>query len=171
MAAAFPMNDHELKLAIESALANAVDVRADDVGVGVHHGAITLSGEVEGPLEKAAAVRAAQSVGGVIGVADEIVVRQDEGAPHDASIAWSASEALAHAHLVPAGSVKVAVRDHTVTLTGTVSWEFEREAARRAVAGLPGVKWVCSEIDVHPPSELSAETSPILDHDRSCPSG
>jgi osmotically-inducible protein OsmY len=155
MTYALPVNDHEIKTAIDRALANAADVEADDIGVGVHRGAITLSGEVDSELQKAAAVGAAQRVAGVIGVADEIVVRQAEGVPHDADIACSASDALTHARLVPAGSVKVTVHDHTVTLTGTVHWEFEREAARRAVAGLPGVSWISNRVDVRPPEELT----------------
>ncbi len=148
--------DHELKVAIEAELAWAPNVKADRVGVSIHNGAVTLSGQVETYPEKEAAVRAALRVRGVGAVADEIVVEHAWGPRDDADIAREAATALESSVVVPANSVKATVHDRVVTLTGSVPWQYQREAARRAIAGLPGVTGVFNHVTVKPPVTVSA---------------
>jgi osmotically-inducible protein OsmY len=47
---------------------------------------------------------------------------------------------------VPKDSVKVKVEGGWVTLTGTVEWEFQRQAATDAVRYLVGVKGVTDQL-------------------------
>jgi len=42
---------------------------------------------------------------------------------------------------IPA-SVKVSVHDHVVTLSGEVTWQYERDAACRAVSHPSATSWV-----------------------------
>jgi osmotically-inducible protein OsmY len=147
--------DHQLKSAITAELNWTPNVKADRIGVAVNDGAITLSGQVETYPEKMAAVKAALRVGGVDAVADEIVVHHTWSDPSDADVAREAAIALERTVTVPSATVKAEVHDHVVSLTGTVGWHFQREAARRAVLGLPGVNGVISTIAIKPTQVIS----------------
>jgi osmotically-inducible protein OsmY len=47
---------------------------------------------------------------------------------------------------VPSDTVKAGVRDHAITLSGTVTWQYQREAAARAVMYIRGVTGVTNSI-------------------------
>lgn len=148
--------DHHLKTAITDELAWTPTVNADRIGVALTDGAVTLSGQVQTFPEKEAALRAAMRVRGVTAVADEIVVQHGAwGVREDVDIAREAGIAFDQSVVVPSGSVKAAVHDHMITLTGTVDWQYQREAARRAVAELPGVSGVRNTITLKPRIEVS----------------
>ena len=142
--------DNDLKNAIVAELAWTPNVNGTHIGVAVLDGAVTLSGEVDSYPEKRQAEMAAQRVRGVTSIAEDITVRSTWGEVNDTDIAREASEALQRAVDVPTGSVKAAVRDHVIDLTGTVAWQFEREAAIRSVRYLKGVKSVYNTIMVRP---------------------
>jgi osmotically-inducible protein OsmY len=117
--------------------------------VSVHEGVVTLSGEVSTFAERIAATEAAMSVRGVAGVADDLVVDLAADAGHsDAHVAGAVKEALAQHPGIPAGVVTVEVREGIVTLKGVVEWNHQREAARRAVEHLPGVRFLDSRIEL-----------------------
>lgn len=141
--------DHQLKLAINDELTWSPNVKADHVGVSITDGAVTLSGEVESYPEKAAAVRAALRVHGVTAIADAVVVSHGWGSLQDADIAREAGKALRATAVVPT-SVKAAVHNHEITLSGTVAWNYQREAAEHAVAGLSGVTAVHGNVKLTP---------------------
>lgn len=48
--------------------------------------------------------------------------------------------------VLPGDSVKATVREHEITLSGKVAWNFQREAAEYAVAGLAGVTAALSTV-------------------------
>jgi osmotically-inducible protein OsmY len=148
--------DHELKIAIDGELEWAPNVKADRVGVSVHDGAVTLSGQVDSYPEKEAAVRAALRVRGVAAVADEILVEHIWGPRDDTDIAREAGAALERSVVVPQNAVKATVHGHVVTLTGSVPWRYQREAARHAVSGLPGVTGVLDQVVITPTVTISA---------------
>ena len=142
--------DHQLKLEIAEELAWTPSVQADRIGVSVTDGAVTLSGEVLSYPERAAATAAVLRVHGVTAVADEIEVAHPAGTHGDSDVAREAGDALDRTIVVPAGSVKAAVHDHVITLSGTVDWQYQREAAHHAVAGLPGVRGVRNDVALTP---------------------
>lgn len=150
-------NDHDLRTAILDELAWTPTVNADQIGVALTAGAVTLSGEVGTYPEKDAAVRAAMRVRGVTAVADEINVEHSWGTPDDATLAREVGLALARTAAVPPDAVTATVHNHAVTLSGTVGWQFQREAARRAVAALRGVGEVCNTVTLKPPFVVSAQ--------------
>jgi len=124
-------------------------------------GEVTLSGDVASLPQRHAAKRAALRVWGVKSVADDMAVR-DPGTsgPTDAEIAEAAGQMLNWAVDVPADTVKADVRDHTITLSGTVAWQYQREAAARAVTYLRGVTGVSNTIALTstvPVSEVKTE--------------
>ena len=142
--------DAQLKSAVDDELEWTPNVTATHVGVGVNHGAVTLSGEVASYPERRLAVKAAQRVRGVTAVADEMTVQTVWANTNDTDIAREAGESIDRAVDVPDGSVKVEVTDHVVTLRGQVAWQYEREAAHRAVRYLRGVTNVHNLVSVKP---------------------
>lgn len=85
-------------------------------------------------------------VRGVAAVADEIVVQHLDVVHTDADIAREAGRARPDR----GRPGRLGARDgpeHTITLTGSVGWEYQRHAAQRPVAGIPGVKGVRNRIE------------------------
>jgi osmotically-inducible protein OsmY len=142
------MDDKTLQTAVVQELEWDPQVNAAHVGVIAKEGAITLTGHVSSYAEKSAAVRAAERVYGVRAIADEIEVKLPSSSKVDDS---DIAEAIAHTLrwnvLVPE-TVDVEVRDGSVTLHGTVEWNYERDAAERAVKSVKGVKGVTNLIKV-----------------------
>ena len=147
--------DHQLKTAVTAEMAWTPIVDADEVGIALTDGVVTLSGQVATLPEKTEAVRAALRVLGVNAVVDEIVVRHVGLPRDDADIARDAVAALELSATVPPGSTKVSVHDHVITLSGTVAWQYQRAAAQRAVTALFGVTAVVNQITLKPLAVVS----------------
>jgi osmotically-inducible protein OsmY len=134
------MNDKTLRQKIIDQLDFDPSVDSAHIGVAVEAGVVTLSGHVPNYLQKNNAVRAAKSVKGVHGIADEITVRYDGFAPlSDDEIARRAVQALTFNAMLPEDSVMVKVSRGWVTLTGEVDWQFQRATAEAEVRKLRGV--------------------------------
>lgn len=144
-------NDKELQTNVAEELLYDPSIDAAHLGVSANDGAVTLSGEVGSLPERHAAKRAAMRIWGVTAVADDMAVR-DLGTHGtiDADIGEAASQMLRWAVDVPSDTVKADVRDHTVTLSGTVAWQYQREAAARAVMYIKGVTAVTNIITLAP---------------------
>lgn len=147
--------DHQLKTAVTDELAWTPSVNAEEIGVTVTDGVATLSGHVGTYPEKEEALRAAARVHGVTTTADKILVRHGEGVPSDEDLVREAMIVFdRRTVVVPKGSVRVEVREQVITLHGTVAWQYQREAARRAVAALPGISGVRNLITLAPSAEV-----------------
>jgi osmotically-inducible protein OsmY len=144
--------DIQLKQDIEQELSWDPKVNAAQIGVSVDKGAVSLLGEVESYAEKWAAEDATKRVSGVRTVAQDLKVKVAYGDKHsDSEIAGAALSALTWDVYVPA-SVTAKVQDGAVTLEGQVGWNFERDAAEKAVRYLAGVSNVYNSITLKPES-------------------
>jgi osmotically-inducible protein OsmY len=123
-------------------------VDASAVGVAVKDGIATLTGYIDSYPGKLAAERAAKRVHGVRAVANEIEVRLKIGRT-DTDIARDAVRALELHSMIPK-AVQAVVRNGQVTLTGTVSWLFQKQTAEHAVHHVRGVKQVLNNLVVAP---------------------
>jgi osmotically-inducible protein OsmY len=113
---------------------------ADGVAVAAETGIVTLRGTVGSFHQKRASTAAAQRVQGVTAVANELQVRlMTESRREDSDIRAAALQALMLDGLVPADRIDVKVSDGMLTLTGAVSWQFQRDAAEGDVLPLIGV--------------------------------
>jgi osmotically-inducible protein OsmY len=84
---------------------------------------------------------------GVRGVAEELEVRYPgEYSTRDDEIAQRVLNSLAWDALVPKDRVKVTVENGVVTLSGEVSWQFERRSAESTVRTLSGVMDVINNV-------------------------
>jgi osmotically-inducible protein OsmY len=140
--------DHQIQTAVVKELDWSPGVDSEHIGVGVTDGAVTLSGEVSSLPQRNAAVKAAMRIHCVVALVDNIDVRSSDVGYHDADLARDANAALArHAQLNDA-QVHATVHERIVTLTGTVNWHFEREAARKTIESISGVLDVVNELTV-----------------------
>jgi osmotically-inducible protein OsmY len=129
----------------ELAFDPSVDER--NIGIAVHDGAVTLTGTVPSYTQKIAAEKSVKRVGGVLGIVEELQI--DLPALHrrdDADLVMAALDALAWNSSVPKDGVVVKAERGWLTLSGTVDWQFQREAARNAISALAGVRGVTDEI-------------------------
>jgi osmotically-inducible protein OsmY len=127
------------------------DPRVGDVeiGIAVKDGVVTLSGYVDTYAQRTAAERAVQRVGGVRAVAEELKVRLPDNLERpDSDIAHQVARALSWHSEVPGDQVKARVENGWVWLEGQVDWEFQRQAAERAVRYLAGVRGVTSAVRI-----------------------
>lgn len=149
-------DDKHLKQSVLDELKWEPSVNAAHIGVIVKDGIVTLMGSVESYAEKHGAETAALRVKDVKGVAEEIEVKLPSHVQHgDAEIAEAAVNRLAWNVSVPKDAVKVTVTKGWVTLTGSVHWHYQHDAAADAVRTLWGVIGVSNQITIKPTLDAS----------------
>lgn len=137
-------------------------VHAEQIGVEVKNGVVTLHGEVSSFMEKWNAERAAQRVHGVKALAVEMKVKLSEfGTRTDTDIAESARNILGWTNSLPADAVKVLVEGGWLTLSGDVEWQYQRQVAADCVRDLTGVIGVSNQIAVKPSVSATVVKSDI----------
>jgi osmotically-inducible protein OsmY len=118
-------------------------VEETEIGVGMDHGIVTLTGTVSSYAKRLAAQEAAHRVHGVLDVANDIHVKPPGSLSRtDTEIARAVRQALEWDVLVPADDIQSTVTEGVVMLTGTVFLGHQREDAERAVRNLAGVRRV-----------------------------
>ena len=117
------------------------------VQVTVHHGHLTLTGQVEWLLQKEAAEHAVKHIRGLLGIFNHITVKP-RAAQRDVQRRIVA--ALHHSADLDAQQIKVTVDNDAVILKGTVGTWMQREAAERAAGNAPGIVRVDNQIVVDP---------------------
>ena len=138
----------DIRQAVEAEL--KFDPLVDDADIHVMNlnGDVALNGTVPSYPQYLEAATAAQRVGGVKNVHNHLqVVLPEASFRDDAMLTTAANNALAQNVTVPDG-VEATALDGDVTLTGTVAYGVERNAAERAVCGLTGVRNVRDEIEI-----------------------
>jgi osmotically-inducible protein OsmY len=133
------------------------DPLVDDADIHVvnMNGDVALNGTVPSYPQYLEAAAAARRVGGVKNVHNHLqVVLPDVDVRDDAMLTTAANNALALNVTVPDG-IEASARDGNLTLTGTVKYGRQRQAAELAVAGLTGVRNVIDDID------LSYDADPV----------
>jgi len=133
------MSDQQLRIDVEDGL--LWEPRVDDarIEVSVENCTVTLRGTVPSLHERREARNAVTRVHGVRRVHDELQVelppRERRG---DSTLRKAVLQALELDAVVPA-SVDAAVHEALVTLTGSVSYQFERDEAESVAANVAGV--------------------------------
>jgi osmotically-inducible protein OsmY len=141
--------DSQLRGAVAMQIDWEPEVMSRDVAVSAREGVVTLTGFVDNYYEKIAAERAAKSVYGVRGVANDLEVKTT-GAHTDPEIARDVVKAMMVDVMVPDKQIEVTVKGGYVTLEGNVNWHFQRSAAAACAHRIAGVKGVHNEILVKP---------------------
>ena len=142
-------------------------LNANEIGVAVKNGIVTLSGIVDSYPKKIKTERVAQKVIGVRGIAENIEVRiKETDKKDDSEIAQAVLNELEwHCNLDPQ-KIKILVEDGNVTLEGTVNWDFQRKLTAKAIWNIKGVKGITNNIkltDAPSPSNLQDKIKSALD--------
>ena len=144
----FNKSDQSLQNDVKTELSWDPSVTNEQISVTAVDGVVTLRGTVPHYFEKCNAENAAQRVGGVRAVANEVEVKLlSDYERSDQDIARAALNALEWNYSAPKG-IKVSVENGWVTLKGEVEWDFQRNAGREAVSPLMGVRGVTNEITI-----------------------
>ncbi len=136
-------------------------IDSTQIGVTVKDGVVALTGSVPVHAQKFLAEKVVKRVHGVKALANDLEVRlPGAGRRTDADLAAAAVASLKWDAEVPDNRLNITVRDGWITLDGSVDWQFQKEAADRAVRRLTGARGVTNSILVKPQEKhaFSAET-------------
>jgi osmotically-inducible protein OsmY len=104
---------------------------------------------VDNWTKRTEAENAAKSVKGVKAVVEQITVQLPGSSVRtDQDIAALVVKALEQNLSVPAHKIKVTVETGWVYLEGELEWNYQREAAKRAVDDVPGIKAIMNNITI-----------------------
>lgn len=140
--------DPELARAVVHALTWDAEAPTQHIQVTVQNGWVTLTGEVDGQLQREAAERIVRHLAGIRGVTNSLMAHQRVPAPGD--VQERIERALVRNAALDAERITVTVHDHKALLKGTVRSHTERRAAEAAAHSAPGIVAVDNRILVEP---------------------
>lgn len=151
-------NDDELLRDVKDELRWDPRVDADAVAVSANDGRVTLRGTVGSVREKHAAGKAVENVFGVVAVDNELEVRLlNAHKREDAELRADVLQALMLNGAVPT-TIDAKVENGFVTLTGTASWQYQREEAEVVAGTVVGTLDVVNQIElIHAPAPDAAD--------------
>ncbi|SDG04447.1 BON domain-containing protein [Epilithonimonas hungarica] len=139
----------ELQKDVQDAIKWEPLLHSAEIGVIVKDGVVTLTGTVDSYIKKTEAEDAAKRVAGVKALVEDIEVKFPNSlSKTDADVANDALAALKADWSVPDEKIVVKVEDGWITLEGELPWNYQKEAAKRAVKYLKGVKGVINNIKI-----------------------
>ena len=151
------MTDEELAGSVADELSWDPKVDSDGIAVSAVDGVVTLRGTVGSFRQKKEATRAAQRVGGVAAVRNEIDVQiLTHERREDADLRADVLRALMLDSVLP-DSVDAHADDGRVRLTGWVDWQYQREEAEHVAGNVPGVSEVANELEFRNTTHLAAD--------------
>jgi osmotically-inducible protein OsmY len=140
------MTDDQLQLDVTAELSWDPKVDSTTIAASANHGTITLRGTVGSLREIREARKAAERVYGVTAVDNELRVRiPDKDRRDDTELCGDVLHALILDGLIPT-TIGARVRDGFVTLTGTASWQYQRDEAEFVAANVPGAVGIKEQI-------------------------
>lgn len=161
-----PHTDEEIQEDVLEELRWEPRIRANEIGVIVKNGVVTLLGWVDSYVQKVAAEAAARRVRGVRDLVNEIEVRLTSSAQRtDDDLTKSVIDTLAWHVPVPIDDLDVTVSNGWVTLKGEVEYNFQKREAEHVVQRIPGVKGITNLITVKPnpvPGDLKLKIEEAL---------
>ncbi|MBB5638369.1 BON domain-containing protein [Pedobacter cryoconitis] len=157
-------NNETLQKNVQDAIKWEPLLHAAEIGVTANDGVVTLTGIVDSYAKKSEAEDAAKKVAGVKAVVERIEVKY-LGSIHkeDEEIAKEVLNAFKWNWKIPGEKITVKVEDGWVTLTGTINWNYQKDAAKNAIKNLLGVKGVTNSITIESDIHDAVEKKEIED--------
>jgi osmotically-inducible protein OsmY len=132
-------------------------VDSDTIAVEAEGGTVTLRGTAGSLRQRREARKAAERVYGVVEVVDNVdVTLLTEHRREDAELRGDVLQALMLDAVVPS-TVDATVKDGFVDLTGTASWQYEREEAEFVAGNVPGVLGVRTTVVLTSPAPYAPD--------------
>ena len=142
-------SNEDLQKDVQNAIKWEPLLNAAEIGVTAKDGVVTLSGIVDSYSKKLEAESATKSVTGVKAVVEKIEIKFGSSwNKNDNEIATEVLNAFKFNWEVPSDKVKVNVENGWVTLEGELEWNYQKEAAKKAISTLMGVKGVSNNITI-----------------------
>ena len=133
-------------------------IEVAELNIATSDGKVTQTGTVHNYRTKEEATEAAYRVSGVRSVNNELVVNPSEpDIRSDSAIADSITNALLLDYQVPYQRINVEVTQGHVTLTGSVEYAYQRQAALDDVLKITGITSVDNQITLTPPHASAEE--------------
>lgn len=150
--------DIDLQNDVQAAIKWEPLLNISDIGVTAKDGVITLTGIVDSYAKKTEIENAAKSVKGVKAVVEKIEIKFGTwGIKGDNEIATEILNTFKWNWSVPSDKVQVKVEQGWVTLEGNLNWNYQKEAAKKSIYHLTGVKGVINNI------QIQSETSDTVE--------
>ncbi|MCF3107650.1 BON domain-containing protein [Niabella sp. CC-SYL272] len=144
-------SDKKIQQDVIAALRWEPILNAEEIGVAVTDGVVTLSGHVNQYIKKWKAESVTKRVKNVKAVAINISVEiSATDNSNDTEIGQAVINAFRWNSLIPQDKIKVKVEHGYVTLEGQVEWQYQKQEAYNAVKPLLGVKEVYNLLSVKP---------------------
>lgn len=148
--------NEQLQQDVEDALKWEPLLHAAEIGVSVKNGIVTLTGTVDKYQKKMQAEEAAKNVAGVLAVVEKIEIRYAGAETKtDFNIAQAVIKALDDNWNIPPKRLQVKVENGYVYLSGTLPWDYQRQAAKRMLEHIDGIKALICSVKVE--SEITEE--------------
>ncbi|MFD2915898.1 BON domain-containing protein [Psychroserpens luteus] len=155
-------NDAELRADVLTAIKLEPLLHFTEIEVAAKSGFVLLTGKVDSYIKKMEAQNAAKKVIGVKVLIEKIKVKiQSKWMKTDSEIVKKISKALKRTWTLPKDKITVKVENGWVTLDGKFDWNYQREAAKKAVHFLYGVRGVTNNIKIKSKSDDSIELKDI----------
>jgi osmotically-inducible protein OsmY len=155
------VTDLEIRADLNEKLAMSQALQGQSIQTNVQDRTVTLAGRVETPAQKTGAEQLARSVPNVVDVVNNLEVNnpaagQNEtpGVPEASSKNKDLTNRVLFAlfnereNFADVGAIKVAAREGSVTLTGSVASRAEKALAERIARDVDGVKSVGNQLNV-----------------------
>jgi osmotically-inducible protein OsmY len=143
--------DENIRIDVENEL--RWDPSVDEKGIltKVENGVVSLQGSVPHFSDRWTAEQVTKRVAGVRAIANDIEVKiPNSGERSDSEIAAAAVNALKWHFVLESSDIQAVVKHGWITLSGHVSYGYQRTVAESAVRYLLGVKGVINDIEVRP---------------------
>ena len=135
---------------------------AAEIGVTAKDGIVTLTGTVDSYRKKSEAEDAAKNVAGVKAVVEKIEIASSTiGIKTDSEIAAEVINAFKWNWEIPNAMIKVKVEGGWVTLDGELEWNYQRDAAKKSVSTLDGVKGIANNLTIRSATHDQVEQKDI----------
>jgi osmotically-inducible protein OsmY len=158
-------SDAQIQQDVNNELQWDAAVDATKIDIAVKEGLVTLGGQVSSYSEKWQAEKAVQRIAGVKALVVKLAVAPLETRT-DADIARAAEGALAAVSHVPKDAIKIQVENGWITLSGAVTWNYQRQNAVSAVRYLTGIRGVSDDIKIEadaPATQIKADIESALE--------
>lgn len=140
-------------------------INANEIGVIVKKGIVTLTGATDSYPKKIAIERAVKKVEGVRGIAEEIQVNLTNNLKNtDSEIAEIIMNEIDQQNLIQTDKINVLVEDGYVTVEGFLDSDIQRKIVTKTIENIVGVKGIANNIKIIDKPNSNDIKDKILEH-------